>query len=149
MSVRTTSVLAMVHEKHRGSLSVRQNPHLVNLTTRPAGRLLLLCGPVVVSIAKSYSTCRIRYFKFRAKSVSRDASVLWPFVMGKEAAHHMKESTHVTLHYDLVKLSHYRPLGLQGVEAPRFSRQSAHEGGNVYYDLILTLLSAAVMAQSV
>ena len=27
-----------------------------------------------------------------------------------------------------VKLCHYRPSGLQEVEAPRISRQSAHEG---------------------
>jgi hypothetical protein len=30
-----------------------------------------------------------------------------------------------------VKLSMYRPLGLQKVEAPRISRQSVHEGGKV------------------
>jgi hypothetical protein len=30
-----------------------------------------------------------------------------------------------------VKLSHYRPLGLQEVEAPRISTQSEHEGGKV------------------
>jgi hypothetical protein len=39
-----------------------------------------------------------------------------------------KESVEHVFH---VKLSHYRPLGLQEVEAARISRQSVHEGGKV------------------
>ena len=35
-------------------------------------------------------------------------------------------------HYNtLNKLSLYRPIGLQAVDAPRISRQSAREGGKV------------------
>jgi hypothetical protein len=42
-----------------------------------------------------------------------------------------QETDHAPLTKVKVQLFHYRPLGLQEVEAPRISRQSAHEGGKV------------------